>query len=169
MLKLVVVWLAGLLLGLAHAAPLQASNAISQLRKLRDNSPDKVVTLDDAQFARFGRSVGRDYSIIVFLNAHQMAERPQLKLGEVRKEFGYAAQAMLAGPDPDAAFFAEMVRPCVPMQVRREVTVEQSSSANPSMLIHGCMPGLIRHECTAEHSSSANSSTKRILQPSNPD
>eukprot|EP00967_Tisochrysis_lutea_P139397 scaffold253245_cov19-Tisochrysis_lutea.AAC.1 len=99
-----------LLLGMqAHAAPLSATSALSQLRQLRDSSPDRVISLDDAQFAKFGRSVGREFSLIVFLTAHQMSERPQLKLGDLRKEFGYAAQALLAGPDPDAAFFAEMV------------------------------------------------------------
>jgi len=55
------------------------------------------------------RAVGRDYSLIVFLSAHQMADRPQLKLANLRKEFAYASQALLAGPDPDSAFFVEMV------------------------------------------------------------
>ena len=64
-----------------------------QLLELQDSAPDGVVSLSTAAFNRFAALRSRPYQLAVFVSAKHLLDKPQLKLRDLRNEWGYLAKA----------------------------------------------------------------------------
>ena len=82
------------------------TQALAELRRLRKASPDGVVQLDAARFDRLASGLARPYSLVIFLTANHMLNKPGLGLKGMRKEFGRMAKALRAAGADDAALDA---------------------------------------------------------------
>lgn len=69
----------------------------------------QVIRFDEGAFTRYGTGKKRPYTLYFFLTAKQVMDNPHLALEPLRAEFGLAAQAVARGPEPDSAFFADVV------------------------------------------------------------
>lgn len=70
------------------------ADKIAELLDLQEQAVDSVIRLDDNSLKRFAlQSEGRPYSLVIFFDAVQMRDRPELKLEELRREFGLVAAA----------------------------------------------------------------------------
>lgn len=88
---------------------MEASELLEELIERRDQSKDGVISFDEKSFQQFGAGKQRPYTLIIFLNAKQVMDNPQLAMPALRKEYGLASKAVKQGPNPDAAFFVEIL------------------------------------------------------------
>ncbi|GBG64691.1 hypothetical protein CBR_g46234 [Chara braunii] len=67
---------------------------VTELVRLRRFSSDSVIDFDERQFHLLAQGEEpRPYSIILFMDADQLRSNAELKLGELREEFGLVARA----------------------------------------------------------------------------
>ncbi|XP_024371518.1 probable dolichyl-diphosphooligosaccharide--protein glycosyltransferase subunit 3B [Physcomitrium patens] len=82
---------------------------VAELKHLRSQSKDGVIRLEESNFRRFmATTKPRPYSLILFFDASQLHANTELKLVELRKEFGLVATAYAKhneGTDADAKVF----------------------------------------------------------------
>ena len=74
------------------------ASQVDQLITLQDSSSDGVVSLNTAAFNRFASLRSRPYQLAVFVSAKHLLDKPQLKLRELRNEWGYLAKAYAKNP-----------------------------------------------------------------------
>mmetsp|Transcript_31696 Transcript_31696/g.70465 ORF Transcript_31696/g.70465 Transcript_31696/m.70465 type:complete len:344 (+) Transcript_31696:1411-2442(+) len=105
-----IILLAGLLCN-AFLVPASyaASEALADLKSLRAASKDGVIRFSTELVAKYGFAPSRDYSLVIFLDANQVATNPQLKMAALRKEYAVAAKAFASGPDADKIFFVDLL------------------------------------------------------------
>ena len=61
---------------------------LAELEHLAGQTKDHVIHLGPATFDRFASGRRRPYTLIFFLTAHHLLDKPQLQLGKLRREFG---------------------------------------------------------------------------------
>ena len=83
-----------------------------QLLKLQDSQPDGVVGLSTAAFNRFAALRSRPYQLAVFVTAKHLLDKPQLKLRDLRNEWGYLAKAFAKDPAVRGKVRPPHNRPC---------------------------------------------------------
>ncbi|KAK9803487.1 hypothetical protein WJX73_007543 [Symbiochloris irregularis] len=66
---------------------------VAELMQLQAKSSDGVVELDATSFDRLVVGKKRPYSLIIFLAADHLQDKPALRLRELRDEFGHLAKA----------------------------------------------------------------------------
>lgn len=86
---------------------------VEELLQLQERAPDSIIRLDDASLRKFAlQPEGRPYSLVVFFDALQLRDKTELKLEELRKEFGLAASAFVTHnkgtPAGSKVFFVEL-------------------------------------------------------------
>ena len=69
---------------------------MAELIKLQQKASDGVVFLDGPAFTRLVGGRSRPYSVVVFSNAYHLLDKPQLRLRELRAEFGHLARSYRA-------------------------------------------------------------------------
>ncbi|KAL1226134.1 putative dolichyl-diphosphooligosaccharide--protein glycosyltransferase subunit 3B [Cardamine amara subsp. amara] len=91
------------------------SDLINELVSLRSNSESGVIHLDDHGISKFltSASTPRPYSILVFFDATQLHSKNELRLQELRREFGIVSASFLAnnnnnGSNRNKLFFCEI-------------------------------------------------------------
>ncbi len=77
---------------LLHGEMHEASQA-EQLLELQASAPDGVVSLNTAAFNRYAALRSRPYQLAVFVSAKHLLDKPQLKLRDLRNEWGYLGKA----------------------------------------------------------------------------
>lgn len=80
-----------------------------QLSELREQSRDGVVRFNEDMYKKYMAIRKRDYTLVVFLDANQVRGNPQLKMEQLRKEYGLCAKAFSEGPDQDSLYFVDFV------------------------------------------------------------
>uniref|UniRef100_A0A1D1ZLM6 Uncharacterized protein ZK686.3 n=1 Tax=Anthurium amnicola TaxID=1678845 RepID=A0A1D1ZLM6_9ARAE len=82
-----------------------AADLVAELEGLRAQSPSGVIHLDDRAISRFLTSAPppRPYSVVVFFDAAQLRSRPDLRLPQLRSEFGLVSDAFAARHRSDPA------------------------------------------------------------------
>lgn len=98
---------------MAESANSESDSRVRDLVALRKASADGVIRLSDANFNKFARSSGRPYDLVVFFDAAMLHDNPEIKLKELRREFGIAAKAFLStypegSPVRNALFFCDI-------------------------------------------------------------
>ena len=73
----------------SHSHGLQAS----QLLQLQRQAPDGVIDFDGGRFTQFAVGKRRPYTLIVFMSANHLQDKANLRLTDLRAEFGHAAKA----------------------------------------------------------------------------
>ncbi|TKY51110.1 dolichyl-diphosphooligosaccharide--protein glycosyltransferase subunit 3B [Spatholobus suberectus] len=86
---------------------------VSELLSLQSRSKSGVIRLNDQSLARFVSSVKtpRPYSILLFFDAAQLHDKPELRLTELRNEFSIVASSFLANnpsSDNPKLFFCDI-------------------------------------------------------------
>ncbi|VVA93780.1 unnamed protein product [Arabis nemorensis] len=89
------------------------SDLTNELVSLRSTSESGVIHLDDHGISKFliSASTPRPYSILVFFDATQLHSKSELRLQELRREFGIVSASFLAnnnGSDSTKLFFVEI-------------------------------------------------------------
>ncbi|CAH2047936.1 unnamed protein product [Thlaspi arvense] len=89
------------------------SDLINELVSLRSASESGVIHLDDHGISKFltSASTPRPYSMLVFFDATQLHSKSELRLQELRREFGIVSVSFLAnnnGSDATKLFFCEI-------------------------------------------------------------
>ncbi|KAG2488872.1 hypothetical protein HYH03_012667 [Edaphochlamys debaryana] len=85
-----------------------AESDAAELAHLRKQSRDAVIPLDDNIWNDYVDGPSRPYAVVIFYSAQQVIEQnPNLRLDELRREFGLAATAFARGSDADKVFFFE--------------------------------------------------------------
>lgn len=97
-----VVLLLAVIAAAVHAAP-SSEQLLKELKELRAKSKDGVLNFTDDQLRRFGTNKAKTYDLVIFLNAQQVQDNPQLNMPHLRSEFALAAKACNSD-----AFFVEM-------------------------------------------------------------
>uniref|UniRef100_A0A1D1YHH6 Uncharacterized protein ZK686.3 n=1 Tax=Anthurium amnicola TaxID=1678845 RepID=A0A1D1YHH6_9ARAE len=82
-----------------------AADLVADLQAMRAQSPSGVIHLDDRAVSRFLTSAPspRPYSLVVFFDAAQLRSRPDLRLPQLRSEFGLVSDAFAARHRSDPA------------------------------------------------------------------
>jgi len=75
-----------------HSEMNEGSQA-EQLLELQASAPDGVVSLNTAAFNRFAALRSRPYQLAIFVSAKHLLDKPQLKLRDLRNEWGYLGKA----------------------------------------------------------------------------
>ena len=94
-----------------------------QLLEVQDRASDGVVSLDTVAFNRFAALRSRPYQLAIFVSAKHLLDKPQLKLRDLRNEWGYLAKA-----------FAK------DLAVRGKVTAYFCCSSQPNRKYRGALP-----------------------------
>lgn len=68
------------------------------LLKLQAASPDSVISFDTAAFKKYAEQRSRPYLLVLCFVAKHLMDKPQLRLRELRTEFGYLAKAYASEP-----------------------------------------------------------------------
>ncbi|CAN7111552.1 unnamed protein product [Brassica rapa subsp. narinosa] len=89
------------------------SDLTNELASLRSNSESGVIHLDDHGISKFliSSPTPRPYSILLFFDATQLHSKTELRLQELRREFGLVSATFLAnnnGSDLNKLFFCEI-------------------------------------------------------------
>ncbi|EOA35370.1 hypothetical protein CARUB_v10020563mg [Capsella rubella] len=89
------------------------SDLVNELVSLRSATESGVIHLDDHGISKFLTSVStpRPYSLLVFFDATQLHSKSELRLPELRREFGIVSASFLAnnnGSDGTKLFFCEI-------------------------------------------------------------
>jgi oligosaccharyltransferase complex subunit gamma len=69
---------------------------VAKLLKLQQGSPDGVIKMDTAEWKQHVGGRSRPHSLVVFSSAAHLLDKPNLRLRELRAEFGYAAKGYRA-------------------------------------------------------------------------
>jgi OST3 / OST6 family, transporter family len=77
---------------MTRPSPLQ----VAELLKLQHRSPDGVIQMDTAAWNKHVSGRSRPFSMVVFSSAMHLLDKPNLRLRELRAEFGYAAKGYRA-------------------------------------------------------------------------
>ncbi|EFJ46497.1 hypothetical protein VOLCADRAFT_105485 [Volvox carteri f. nagariensis] len=87
---------------------LLAAPDVLELTSVRDEARDAVILLTDDVLKQYVVGRSRPYTVVIFFSAEQVSEsNPNLRLDDLRKEYGLAAKAFATGPDADKIFFFE--------------------------------------------------------------
>lgn len=84
---------------------------VTDLMNRQAHSKDGVIRLDDDGLKRFAIPVpeARPYSLIIFFDATQLRDNPELKLEHLRGEYGLVASAFVrSNPDSGRVFFVDI-------------------------------------------------------------
>lgn len=90
------------------------SDRVAELLHLQSRSKNGVIHLDDNSMARFFTSAkpSRSYSLLVFFDAVQLHDKPELHLQDLRSEFGLLASSFITNnqnsPSQTKLFFCEI-------------------------------------------------------------
>lgn len=92
---MIVRWIIALMCALAVISGRTTADdaVVKDLLKLQRKSPDGVVFLDGPAFQKYLGGRSRPYAVIVFANAVHLLQKPQLRLADLRTEFGYLAKS----------------------------------------------------------------------------
>lgn len=72
------------------------ADRVAELVHLQSRAKDGVIRLDDSSFRRFmATSDPRPYSVILFFDANQLRSNTELKLEDLRKEYGLVSAAYI--------------------------------------------------------------------------
>ncbi|KAK9816628.1 hypothetical protein WJX72_003054 [[Myrmecia] bisecta] len=88
-------------------------NKVYELQHLQEAAKDGVIQFDDQLFSNYAGGRNRPYSLVFFLTAAHLLNKPNLHLRDLRAEFGFMADSYRkhhagdADADPKL-FFAEM-------------------------------------------------------------
>ena len=125
-------WTATALLERCLTAPFLLQ--VAELLKLQQCSPDGVIKMDTAEWNKHVGGRSRPFSLVVFSSAAHLLDKPNLRLRELRAEFGYAAKGYRA----DAGTHGK-VQPCWRPLLRRDRTRFDSKGFDrpPSPVILG--------------------------------
>lgn len=108
---------------------------VAELIKLQQKASDGVVLLDGPAFARLVGGRSRPYSVVVFSNAYHLLDRPQLRLRELRAEFGHLARSYRA----DAGTRGKVsIPPCPGSNWPGEPCPIGSASHASTLRLHSC-------------------------------
>ncbi|KAJ7566309.1 hypothetical protein O6H91_02G096600 [Diphasiastrum complanatum] len=84
----------GCIVFLVDATDIQAEAIIKELLSSQDESADAVIHLDDVTFHRFAiEPRHRSYGLIIFFDAMQLRDKKELRLQDLRHEFGLISSA----------------------------------------------------------------------------
>ncbi|KAG9447842.1 hypothetical protein H6P81_013970 [Aristolochia fimbriata] len=88
------------------------SDRVAELLHLQSQSKGGVIHLDDSTLRRFLTSQPRSYSVIIFFDAVQLRDKPDLHLTELRSEFELVASSFIANnrdlPSASKVFFCDI-------------------------------------------------------------
>lgn len=73
-----------------------ADPKVAELLQLQKRSPDGVIALDNAAWNKYIAGRSRPYSLVVFSSATHLLDKPNLRLRDLRAEFGYMARGYRA-------------------------------------------------------------------------
>lgn len=73
-----------------------STTQVAELLQLQKRSPDGVITLDNAAWNKYIAGRSRPYSLVVFSSATHLLDKPNLRLRDLRAEFGYMAKGYRA-------------------------------------------------------------------------
>jgi len=65
---------------------------VAELLQLQKRSSDGVIRMDSATWNKYVSGRTRPYSVVVFSSALHLLDKPNLRLRELRSEFGYMAK-----------------------------------------------------------------------------
>ena len=71
---------------------------LGELAELQKQAPDGVIRLDVPSFNRYVVGRRRSYTVVLFLTAHHLLDKPSLGLRQLRKEYGFVSKVGLARP-----------------------------------------------------------------------
>lgn len=69
---------------------------VAELLRLQKRSSDGVITLDTAAWNKYVSGRSRPFSLVVFSSATHLLDKPNLRLRELRAEFGHMAKGYRA-------------------------------------------------------------------------
>ena len=101
----------GLLLLSAGRVTYSASDLSGELSSLRRKISDGVLRFDDALFDKFGSTPTRDYGLVIFFDAARYHDNSELRLPEMRRQFGIVSQFFLkshSGENASKLFFCDV-------------------------------------------------------------
>ncbi|XP_034697658.1 probable dolichyl-diphosphooligosaccharide--protein glycosyltransferase subunit 3B [Vitis riparia] len=90
------------------------SDRVAELLSLQSRSKSGVIHLDDHSLSRFltSTTTPRPYSILIFFDATQLHEKPELNLQGLRSEFGLLASSFISNnkdsPSASKLFFCDI-------------------------------------------------------------
>ncbi|KAF8030184.1 hypothetical protein BT93_E2580 [Corymbia citriodora subsp. variegata] len=105
LLRLAVAAAAALLLLLAPALADSDADRAAELLSLQSRSKSGVIHLDDHSISRFLTSTKtpRSYSLLIFFDATQLHDKPELHLQDLRREFSLVASSFVANNADDSS------------------------------------------------------------------
>lgn len=100
--------LAAVLLFVSGSHSLSPNDAVSELTRLRSQSPTGVIHLTDTLMKRImSVSAPRPFSILIFFDAQQLHSKAELSLPALKTEFSLLASSFLAN-NPDSKFNSKL-------------------------------------------------------------
>lgn len=100
--------LLGATLALLAVQGAQSDPQVEQLVQLRGKYKDGVIRLTESFIREYFVGSSRPFTAAVFFGSEQMIqERPEIKLADLRIEYGLASKASMAGADSEKMFFFE--------------------------------------------------------------
>ena len=97
-----------LLLLCCHVGLTTSDSKFHELIRQRNDYADGVLSFDDALFDKFGFDSKRDYGLVIFFDAARYHDNSELRLPEMRKQFGIVSQSFLkshVGENASKLFF----------------------------------------------------------------
>jgi hypothetical protein len=85
-----------------------ATPQVEELEMRQASSKDGVVSMNTEEFRKYAFMPDRDYSLALFFVAKQLWDHPRTQLREVRKEYGYAAEAFKRGTNSHKLVFVDL-------------------------------------------------------------
>jgi hypothetical protein len=79
-----------------------------ELELRQASAKDGIVSMNTEEFKKFAFMPNRPYHLALFFVAKQLWDHPRTQLREVRKEYGYAADAFQRGSNPQKIVFVDL-------------------------------------------------------------
>ncbi|XP_077251337.1 oligosaccharyltransferase complex/magnesium transporter family protein [Tasmannia lanceolata] len=88
------------------------SDRVAELLHLQSRSKSGIIHLDDHSLSRFLATPPRSYSLLIFFDAEQLRDKPDLHLQELRHEFALISQSYISHnqnlPSKSKVFFCDL-------------------------------------------------------------